>query len=469
MDETLHESEPTAEGGRAPSEDVATAEAGTPHTAQFAPVETPGQAVSSVPPDDDGFPGGPIPESSGFSWRLPGQPAPVQHAQGGIPNEFDHLFRDAPADDRRSLMPNQGTIGVSVPGAAGYAGPQYPQNPATGYQGQGQGQAQGPVPGPGTGLGPAPAPGHGPGPGPGGMPPGAHPTQALPPADATGRQAPVYQSPTQDQIGYGQPQPGHRGYDPAGYQTQAMGPADLEQQHTQAIPRVQPQMYGGGRGPTEPDLLLAAGPDRRQSNRTLLVAVGVFVVLIVVAAVAFSGGGGKSKTTTAGKPPATDTPPPTTTAPAPPGVDPAAKAQADAIYAIIAQSHELRSKANAAIDAVQLCKDVAANKQNFADVAAKRQTQADSMKAAAVDKLPGGTKLQQDLITSWQLSAESENDYANWANDNLSCTGKPGANDNYNRGNSAGEKAGSAKSRAVDDWNAFASKLGEQTIKISDL
>lgn len=472
MDETLQDSEPTAEGGRAPSEDVATAYSGTPHTAQFAPVETPGQAFSPAQPEDDGYPGGQIPESSGFSWRLPGQPAPVQHAQGGIPNEFDHLFRDAPADDRRSLMPNQGTIGVAVPGAAGYSGPSYPQNPATSGPGPASGSGYGAAPGQGYGSG-GPG-GHG---GRGGPDLGPQPTQAFPPAEATGPQTSVYQPPTQDQVGYGQ-QPPNRGYDQSGYdqggydqgyQTQAQGPYDADS-HTQTIPRVQPQMYGGrGNGGGGPDLLLATGPDRRQSNRTLLVAVGVFVVLIVIAVVAFSGGGGKAKNGSAGKSTNTDTPPPSTTASAPAGVDPAAKAQADALFAIINQSSELRSKANGAYSNVQACQNVPQNKQTFTDVADKRQAQADGVKGLAVDKLPDGAKLQQDLINSWQLSAESERDYANWANDNLSCHGKPGSNDNLNRASSAGTKAGAAKNEAVKDWNAFAAKFGEPTIKIGDL
>ena len=288
-------------------------------------------------------------------------------------------------------------------------------------------------------------------------------------ADATGPQAPMYQPPTQDQVGYGQQMP-HRAYDPGGYAAQPQGGFSPEHQHTQAIPRVQAPMYGGGGNAGEPDLLLATGPDRRQSNRTLLVAVGVFLVLIVVAAVAFSGGGGKSKSNTAGKTTATpDTSAPSTSVSAPPGVDPAAKAQADAIFALISQSAELRSKANGAYSNVEACQNVAQNKQTFSDVADKRQAQADGMKPLAVDKLPGGAKLQQDLITSWQLSAESERDYANWANDNLTCKGKPGANDNLNRASSAGDKAGTAKSQVVSEWNAFASKLGEQTIKVSDL
>jgi hypothetical protein len=452
MDETLQESESTSEGVVAPSDDVATAGAQMPRTAQFAPVETPAQAVSPAPsaaqysggqypgqPEDDGFPGGPLPESSGFSWRLPGQPAPVQHAQGGIPNEFDHLFRDAPVDDRRSLMPGQGTIGVSVPGAPGYPqrdpGLGYPQNPAT--------------------SGPGPF---------------AQQTQALPPADATGHQGPVYQAPTQDQVGYPQQQMPSRAYDAGGYSAQAQpqgGPVSPES-HTQAIPRITPQMYGG-RNPGEPDLLLATGPDRRQSNRTLLIALGVFAVLIVVAAVAFSGGGGTSKTGNAGKPSNTDTPAPTSSGSAPPGVDPAAKGQADAIYQLIVQSHDLRSRASTAVSAVQQCKDMAGTKATFADVAAKRQAQADGVKGLPVDKIPGGPKLVADLNNAWGLSAESENDYVSWATDNLSCTTKPGANDNYAKAQAAGGKAGTAKASAVADWNAFAAKLGEQTISIGDL
>lgn len=450
MDETLNESGSAAGGVPSPSEDAASAQADTPHTAQFAPVETPEQAVSPAPPAPDGFPGGEIPESSGFSWRLPGQQMPTQQAQGGIPNEFDHLFRDAPADGRRSLMPGQGPIGVSVPGAAGY--PQNgPRNGAPGQQG---------LPGPQGPQGPQNGPvGH-----------GASPTQALPPADATDQKLPTYQPPTQDQVGYPQQQLPSRAYDAGGYSAQGQGyqggPTD-PQQHTQAIPRVSGPNYGAG--PDEPDLLLATAPGKRQVNTTMLVAVGVFVVLIVIAAVAFSGGG-KSKTDNAGKKSTTpDTPAPSTSVSAPPGVDPEAKKQADAVWQVIAQSHDLRSQANTAVSAVQQCKDMAATKQSFADIAAKRQAQADTVKGLAVDKLPNGQKLASDLVTAWQLSAESEGDYVAWASDNLSCTSKPGANDNFAKAQSAGQKAGTAKDKAVKDWNAFASQFGEQTIAVTDL
>src|SRR3954453_22205728 len=119
MDETFPESESTTGGAMPPSDDAATAGAEKPHFAQFAPVEAPDQAASHAGPQGDGFPGGEIPESSGFSWRLPGQQLPTQQVQGGIPNEFDHLFRDAPEDNRRSLMPGQGPIGVSLSGNGG--------------------------------------------------------------------------------------------------------------------------------------------------------------------------------------------------------------------------------------------------------------------------------------------------------------------------------------------------------------
>jgi len=360
-------------------------------------------------------------------------------------------------DDRRSLMPAQGPIGVSVPGAAGYSqsGSGYSQNPAT--------SGRGPVPNPTQAM-----------PAAGGMPNPTQampqPTQAMPAAGATGHQMPPYQPPTQDQVGYPpQPMP-NRAYDADGYQAQGQpygGPVN-PQQHTQAIPRVPAQPYGDMRS-GEPDLLLATGPDRRQSNRTLLIAAGVFVVLIVVAAVAFSGGGGKPKNGATSNTTATDAPSASAPASVPPGVDPAAKAQADAVYQIIAQSNDLRSRANGALSAVGQCKDVAGNKATFADIAAKRQAQAAAVKALPVDKLPGGAKLVADLAEGWQLSAESENDYAAWANDNLACTGKPSSSGNRAKGDSAGKGAGTAKGKAVEDWNAFATKLGQQTIKVVDL
>jgi len=483
MDEMLHESEPESAGGEQPSGDSATAQPGMPQTVHFAPVEQPDQAVSPAQPVDDGLPGGEVPESSGFSWRLPGQPAAAQPVQGGIPNEFDHLFRDAPEDGRHSLLPGQGPIGVSRPvsGATGYrqTSAERPQNPAGNGQGnqggQGNPSGQGGQPGPGNQGGPATQHGQGHQGGPGGQTgpgptPGPPPTRALPPVGATGQQPPAYQPPTQDQIGYSQQGLPSRAYDSTGYQAQAQGYASDPDQHTQAIPRIPAQPYGPG--PGGPDLLLATGPGRRQSKTTLLVAVGVFVVLIVVAAVAFSGGDGKPKGGNAKKSTTPDTASssaPSTSVSALAGVDPEAKKQADAIWQIIAQSHELRSQANTAVSAVQQCKNMPENKQKFADVAAKRQGQADAVKGQAVDKLPGGPKLAADLISGWQLSAESENDYVAWTSDNLTCTGKPGANDNFARAQTAGQKAGSAKAEAVKDWNAFASKFGVQTITVTDL
>lgn len=471
MDETFPESESTTGGALPPSGDAATAGAEKPHFAQFAPAEAPDQAVSPAGPQGDGFPGGEIPESSGFSWRLPGQQLPTQQVQGGIPNEFDHLFRDAPEDNRRSLMPGQGPIGVSLSGNGGAGNGGNGGN--GGHRGNGGNGGHG---GDAGRPGPAGYPGQPGQPGQPGYPghpghSGPQPTQALPPAESTGQQSSQYQPPTQDQVGYPQQGLPSRAYDAGGYQAQPQPyvPADPDQ-HTQAIPRVPAQPPYGGR-PGEPDLLLATAPGKRQAKTTLLVAIGVFVVLIVVAAVAFSGGGGDGKGKAAGKKTtAPDTPAASSSSvSAAPGVDPEAKKQADAVFKIIAQSKELRSQANGAVTAVQQCKNMPESKQTFADVATKRQAQADAVKGLAVDKLPGGQKLANDLIAAWQLSAESENDYVAWANDNLACTGKPGAGDNLAKANSAGQKAGSAKNEAVKDWNAFASQLGVQTIGIGDL
>jgi hypothetical protein len=375
--------------------------------------------------EDDGLPGGPIPSSSGFSWRLPGTPAPAPVSQGGIPNEFDHLFRDSGAESRRSLMPGQGAIGVSVPvqGAGAAPGP------------------QGPVPGQGQGHG-QPGPGY-----PGASHPGAE----------------AYQ-----QDGYPQqPYLAETGgmYDQGGFQTQAQVPvgAPADEVHTQSLPRVQVQYGGPGQG--NPDLLLATGgPTRSSSNRTVLVAAGVLVVLVVIAMFAFSGGGGTKKNTAK---PAADTGTPTVSAP--PGVDPAARAQADAIYAVIQQSQGLTGKANGAITDVEKCSNVQQAAATFTDVADRRQAQSDAVAALPADKLPDGAALVKNLQQAWQYSATSERELAAWATDNASCNSKPGNNDNRNKANSDGTRAGSLKATAADQWNAAAAKTAEASIKRTDL
>jgi hypothetical protein len=191
--------------------------------------------------------------------------------------------------------------------------------------------------------------------------------------------------------------------------------------------------------------------------------VGVFVVLVVIAAVAFSGGGAKTKKNQ--HPTAVDTP---TSAPAA-GVDPAAKAQADAVYALIAPSKGLTSQAGSAISDVAACRNVAAAQQTFTDVATHRQTQADQVKGLPVDKIPGGTQLIADLNKAWQYSADSERELAAWATDNAGCTGKPGTNDKRSQADADATKAGTAKGVVVSEWNAMAAKTGQPTIAVKDL
>lgn len=193
-----------------------------------------------------------------------------------------------------------------------------------------------------------------------------------------------------------------------------------------------------------------------------MIAGGVFLVLVVIAAVMLFGGSGS------GKPSAK-----TSTAPsvgassssAAPG-----KAQADAIYALIQQSKPLRSEANGAVSDVEACKGQSKAQATFADVASKRQAQADQVKALPVDKMPAGAaKLVSDLQKSWQFSADSENELAAWAGDNLSCTGKSNTTANRTRADSDGGHAGTYKADAAADWNAMAAALGEPTIDISQL
>lgn len=395
------------------------------------PVPSPAPMMVEEGNSDDAFavfPGGDAPSSSGFSWRVPGSLPTVMHSQGGIPNEFDHLFRDSDADGRRSLMPSQGPIGVSMPTLqpAAYSAPKKtPQG-----------------------------------------------DPALPAYQTPAQQGQQQQQQGQQQAGYPR-QPYQDTYQQAGYQQQTthvpVGPPggddDDDQRNTQAIPRVPVQPYAypaqGAPAPAN-DRTELVGP-RRSSTTPMLAAVGVFVVLVVVASVVMFNGGSDKKTgtgTTVGGQ-ASGTPANTAAA----AKAEAVKAQADALYVLVLQSKAARSAATTAVDNVNVCKDVATGQTTFASAATTRTNQATQIGQLPVDLLPAGTaQLVADLKAAWATSATSETEYKNWANDNLTCTGKPGSKDNLVKGNNDGVKAGGLKITAAKEWNTLLVPLGEPSI-----
>jgi hypothetical protein len=374
-------------------------------------------------PTHDGFPGGDAPESSGFSWRLPGSAPVVMHSQGGIPNEFDHLFRDSDEDRRRSLMPSQSPIGVALP-------------------------------------------------------PGTQPPLALPPGKPPSQsgesQLPAYQPPAQQQLAAYPQQPYQdQTYQQAAYQQTTQVPVGApsdDDQHTQAIPRVPVQPYAyapqpgqAGGGGVGGGVGYEQTGERRSSTTPMLIAIGVFVLLIVIASVLLFGG--SKKNTANNHPGGSGTL-------GNPGASPAApsKAQADALYKLMTSGKSARDQANAAITSVEQCKDVSTAKATFTDAAKTRQSQYDSIKTLPVDQLGvDTTQLVSNLSQGWQYSADSEKELAAWANDNLTCTGTPSKADNRSAADHDGSKAGSFKGSAVAEWNAMAAKLGEPTIDISSL
>ena len=384
-------------------------------------VASPEHEPMPAPPVDDGLPGGDEPSSSGFSWRVRGSAPAVMQSQGGIPNEFDHLFRDSEQDGRHSLLPTQGPISVarpesqpSLPPAVRPAPTQNGEPPLPTYQ----------APAPSTGQP---------------QQPGSYPEQP-------------YQERTFQQGGY-QPT------------TQVpIGPPSDDDRNTQAIPRipVQPYAYGASTAPSGGGEGFEPTGERRSSTAPLAFAGVIFVVLVVVAAVMLFGG--------SNKPASTAKNPGGPSAGSSSASESAAKTQADAIYALILQSKSLRSDANGAYSEVSGCKNQTQAQSTFTDVGTKRQAQADNVKKLPVTSMPAGAaQLIDDLHESWQYSADSENELALWAGDNLTCSSKAATTGNLTHANSDGSRAGEYKAKAAADWNAMAAALGEPTISVDSL
>jgi hypothetical protein len=347
-------------------------------------------------------------------------PTQVQQAPGGypaegtgLPSEFDHLFRGSPQDSRRSIDRQRPAVGAAFPAA--YQNPQFqaPEQSAPQYQPAGHEQAaayQGPI------------------------------------------DAPVY--PPEEQYG-GHPEYAQaQGYGQAGYGTQGYAGPEYGNPEYQGGEFVG---QGGGPGGWGP----GGGSASSRNRKGWLIGGGIALVAVIGIVYALTSGGGSSSPSahhgtgsTASAPAAT------------------AQQQAEAVYAIIAQSGQLRSAANDAVVEVNGCHNLAAAQNALQTTAKQRQDQADSVAKLDVSLIHNGAQLVQELQQAWSASAQYDAAYAAIAGDvQNGC--KPGdikKDANYPTTNTQGTAASQAKVQAADLWNTnVAGPLGQQQISEAKL
>ncbi len=373
-----------------------------------------------------GFPGQ-QPGQQGQQHGFPADPTMVaaqaaagQDGEQGLPDEFDHLFRDSTPDSRRPIDRQKPAVG----GASGNY-----------LNGQNQVEA------------------------------------AAPPADqaaaAPNGQYQVFQQFPQQAAQEQYQQGGYQGAGQAQYQGdgyQNGGGQYAQPEYAQG------GGYGNGfndnGGYDSGSGYGAGGLGQQLRNRRKWVIGGAVAVIAVVGIVlAVTNGGGKPS----GSPSANGA---TASAAASATAKLSPKQQADAIYQIIQQSSQLRSDASTGVVEVKGCKDLGTAQGLLSSTAQKRQSQADNVAKLDVSGIQNGADLVSQLKAAWTASAQSDAAYASIAGDlQGGCKSSDVKKDqNYGASQDANSAASNAKVKAAKLWNDnVAGPLGEPQVESSQL
>ncbi|WP_030380365.1 MULTISPECIES: hypothetical protein [unclassified Streptomyces] len=245
----------------------------------------------------------------------------------------------------------------------------------------------------------------------------------------------------------------------------APAPAPATEQLPQIGEAVSVPPPGGGRagarrGGDEGGGNRGVGGGRSGSRVPLIAAIGVGIVVLGIGAGALLGGGGDSKGDDSKNVSATG---PATADSSAPAADPA-KAQADALDKLLAESGNSRQSVIGAVANVRACKNLDQSATDLRSAAKQRNGLVTKLSGLAVDKLPDHAALTASLTAAWRASASADNHYAAWADQ---AKGKKVCKKGHARttnqtvaGNTASGTATEQKKKAAALWNAIASKYG---------
>ncbi|MGW7415437.1 hypothetical protein [Streptomyces sp. NPDC054863] len=224
-----------------------------------------------------------------------------------------------------------------------------------------------------------------------------------------------------------------------------------------------------GQGPEGP-----AGSGRRKISPVPLIAavvVGCSVIGLGIGALMNFGGDDKGKATPDTTNAAADVP---GQKPVDKGADPA-KAQAEALDKLLADSNNSRSAVINAVASIGSCDKLDKAATDLRGAATQRRALVTRLAALKVDKLPDHATLTQNLNAAWNASAAADDHYAAWADKvagdkgKLCTKGRAKATAERRLGDRESGKASQAKKRAVGPWNSIAGKYGLTKHQATDL
>ncbi|MCX5341712.1 hypothetical protein [Streptomyces atratus] len=258
---------------------------------------------------------------------------------------------------------------------------------------------------------------------------------------------------------------------PAGA-TQQMPRFDPAQQHQGAHqPPQPPQPPQPQYQPVDEGPQGRAGRPKKRAHVTLIAAVVVGCAVVGLGAGALMSGGddkgadNKQPVAAAGSSAGR---PPTQAA-----ADPA-KAQAEALDKLLADSNNSRAAVVGAVEKTKSCTDLDQAVTDLKGAAQQRRDLVTRLQGLTVDKLPGHERLTASLTKAWQASAAADEHYAAWAGQakdgkKVCKHGKARTTSEMQQASAKSVEASKAKQEASGLWNSIASKYGLTRRAATDL
>ncbi|MFC5800810.1 hypothetical protein [Streptomyces formicae] len=245
------------------------------------------------------------------------------------------------------------------------------------------------------------------------------------------------------------------------FRSEAGGAAEGAGASTQYLPPVPPAPSApyAQSAPPAPQPQQSYAPERRSSRMPLIAAVvvGCAVVGLGASALMFGGddddkGRTDDKAVAAANSPAPD-------ASGDGAADPA-KAQAEALDKLLADSNDSRAAVIRSVESIKSCKNLDQAASDLRGAAEQRRGLVTRLEGLSVDKLPDHAALTAALNRAWKASASADDYYAEWAVQTKGKKGCPGGTARQTnktaQANRASGDATTAKREASALWNAIA-------------
>ncbi|WP_461038369.1 hypothetical protein, partial [Streptomyces mayteni] len=145
--------------------------------------------------------------------------------------------------------------------------------------------------------------------------------------------------------------------------------------------------------------------------------------------------------------------------------DPEARAQAEALSALLADSSASRDSVIRAVGDIRGCANLDNAANDLRAAAAQRNGLVTELNVLSLDAVQDGAALATALTEAWQASAEADDHYAAWADEARTnpavCQGGSATHtDRANQGDAASGRATTAKERASQLWSPVAAQYG---------